>query len=69
MASRTELPLEATENGAEPEPETRDSRRMDPELRVMGQMLRLIEELEDDAAKARAVDWLYRRFYTFKESR
>ena len=38
-------------------------RRLDPELRVMGLLLRAIEELEAPA-RARVVAWLSHRYYS-----
>lgn len=49
-----------------PEKEEKDdkregSRAMDPELRIMGQMLRQLDELEDDA-RGRVVRYLSSRY-------
>ena len=45
-----------------PEDESTSRRGMDPELRCMGAMLRLLDDLPDQQAKGRVVGWLYFRF-------
>lgn len=47
-------------NNAEPEEEA-SSRAMDPELRIMGKILRLLDDLQPPA-KARAVAYIYSRY-------
>lgn len=50
----------STENRPEDdEPDT--DRRMDPEVRVMGKLLRTLDELEEPA-KGRVVAWLSSRY-------
>ena len=44
------------------EPEETGSRKMDPELRRMGSILRLIEEFDSPKAKARAVRYIVDRY-------
>lgn len=54
---------ERAEKG-EPEPEPEEptgSRRLDPELRTMGAMLRMLDDL-DDKARARVVLYLSSRY-------
>ena len=38
------------------------SRRMDSELRIMGNILRLLDDLDSDAAKGRVVSYIWARF-------
>jgi len=47
---------------SEVEQERDGSRRMDPELRIMGQMLRMLDEL-DVRTGSRIVAWLSARFH------
>ncbi len=45
------------------EPETEPTgRAMDAELRVMGRLLRMLDDLPNEAAKRRAVAWFADRF-------
>ena len=45
----------------EVEETTATGRKLDPELRTMGAMLRLLEDLDEDA-RPRVVNWLTSRF-------
>ncbi len=44
------------------EEESGARRRLDPELRVLSAMLRMLDELGDDEAKARVINYLAARF-------
>jgi hypothetical protein len=51
---------------ADEEPES--GRRMDPELRTMAQMMRLMSGLDDEPAKVRVMAYLSSRWQAAKES-
>lgn len=57
-ADRMLAGLPAAEESGE---EQASGRKMDPELKIMGSMLRQLEEL-DEPAKARVVTWLSSRY-------
>lgn len=66
MAKTTETPITLLPSNGEPEPdqageENQSTRRMDHELRIMGTMLRLLDEL-DEPARGRVVRWLQDRY-------
>ncbi len=60
-SGRLGLSSDALKAQESPQDDEEGSRRMDPELRVMGAMLRLLNEL-DEPAKGRAVAWLASRY-------
>lgn len=55
MAKTNETP-EAQEEADE------STRAMDPEIRTMGQMVRLMEKIENPATQGRVIEWLRGRY-------
>jgi hypothetical protein len=56
-------PPEPADDEAEVEGEGAGSRKMDPELRAMAGVLRILDSLGTEAAKSRVVSWVHNRFF------